>query len=345
MSCPRKRKDRSVFIGTEDIVCAVSNGGFNDNHSIAYCLLGYLCGYYRYYHPGEFITSFLNNAANDDDITNGTLLARRYGIKVTSPRLGSCDGNYAYNPETKTISKGISSIRFVGEKAASAICEATRGKHYAYFTDALSDLYTIAHANVREVGVLLSIDFFAQFGNQRELERIMEAYDLLADAKSVNKAKVAGTPYEEIIARHAVGVTKAGKEAAAWTQIDIPAVLHEYETWVLSLGIPDVGVTTKVKRFADATGYAGYISGSEEDRPKLYVSKLFPVKRRRDGKQFGYNVRTQSIGSGKESTFTVFNDVYNEMPIKEGDVILCNGYRREPNGYFTLTRYSILQDD
>lgn len=41
---------------------------FGYNHSIAYCLLGYLCAYYRYYHPLEFITSFLNNAANEDDI-------------------------------------------------------------------------------------------------------------------------------------------------------------------------------------------------------------------------------------------------------------------------------------
>ena len=35
---------------------------FGYNHSIAYCLLGYLCGYFRFYHPGEYITAFLNNA-------------------------------------------------------------------------------------------------------------------------------------------------------------------------------------------------------------------------------------------------------------------------------------------
>lgn len=31
---------------------------FGYNHSIAYCLLGYLCAYYRYYHPLEFISDF-----------------------------------------------------------------------------------------------------------------------------------------------------------------------------------------------------------------------------------------------------------------------------------------------
>lgn len=58
---------------------------FGLNHSIAYCLLGYLCAYFRYYNPIEFITSFLNNAANDDDIQSGTALARQRGIKIIQP--------------------------------------------------------------------------------------------------------------------------------------------------------------------------------------------------------------------------------------------------------------------
>ena len=61
---------------------------FGYNHSIAYCLLGYLCAYYRYYYPVQFITAFLNNAANDDDIASGTMLAKIYDIRIYSPRFG-----------------------------------------------------------------------------------------------------------------------------------------------------------------------------------------------------------------------------------------------------------------
>ena len=64
------------------------NIGLNDNHSIAYCLLGYLCAYYRYYYPSEYITAYLNNAANDDDIANGTALAMSKGISIKPPRFG-----------------------------------------------------------------------------------------------------------------------------------------------------------------------------------------------------------------------------------------------------------------
>ena len=42
---------------------------FGYNHSIAYCLIGYICAWLRYYHTGEFIATYLNCAANEDDIT------------------------------------------------------------------------------------------------------------------------------------------------------------------------------------------------------------------------------------------------------------------------------------
>lgn len=44
---------------------------FGYNHSIAYCMIGYLCAYLRYYHTPYFIVSYLNNAQNEDDIIGG----------------------------------------------------------------------------------------------------------------------------------------------------------------------------------------------------------------------------------------------------------------------------------
>ena len=123
------------------------------------------------------------------------------------------------------------------------------------------------------------------------------------------------------------------------------AILHECEEAVKALELPDVSVVTKVKGFADAMGYAGYVSGNEEDRPILYIRKIFPVKRKRDGKQFGYNIVTQSIGSGKEGRFTIFNDVYNRTPVSENDVIYCKHYTPDGKGYFTMDHYVVLRGD
>ncbi|MDD5021851.1 MAG: PHP domain-containing protein, partial [Endomicrobiaceae bacterium] len=51
---------------------------FGFNHSIGYCMIGYLCAYLRYYHPYEFITAYLNNANGEEDIRNGSDLALLY---------------------------------------------------------------------------------------------------------------------------------------------------------------------------------------------------------------------------------------------------------------------------
>ena len=47
---------------------------------------------------------------------------------------------------------------------------------------------------------------------------------------------------------------------------------------------------------------------------------------------------TQSIGSGKESRFTVFNRIYNQVPVKEKDIIKCISYTKDGK-YFTLNNY------
>lgn len=318
---------------------------FGYNHSIAYCLLGYLCGYYRYYYPGEFITAFLNNAANDDDISNGTMLARLYGITISPPRFGVSQSQYSYDAATKTIAKGLSSIKYIGDNLASDLYAVSKSQKYTYFTDLLTVTHDACGIDSRQLNILIHIDFFSEFGNQRELSRIVEIYDEFSDAHKVKKSKVAGSYFEDIIANHSDGTTKNGKEAASWTILDNVALLHECEEKILSLHMPDMSIVSKVKNFAEAMGYAGYVSGNEEDRAKLYVRKIFPVKRKRDGKQFGYNVLTQSIGSGKESRFTVFNPVFEETPISEGDVIYCKGYRRDGGGYFTMTSYCILRGD
>ena len=336
-------------VSSQDIVCASRNAGINDNHSVAYCLLGYLCAYYRYYHPVEFITAFLNDAANDDDIRNGTLLAKQYGIKVVPPKYGISRSDYAFDLERKTIAKGLSSIKYMGAKVTDALRAVADNRKYDFFVDLLHDITdNNVGLDTRQLSILIHIDFFSDFGNQRELENIVYFWEFFkrGEAKQVRKGRIAGSYIEEIVARHSTDTKKDGSPASSYTFTDIWAILRECEQRVLSLGLKDLGLLTKAKYFNEAMGYAGYMSGRDEDRSTLFVKDVFPVKRKRDGKQFGYNVLTQSLGSGIESRFTVFNRVFEQNPISKGDVIRCLSYRRDGGGYFTMERYRrVLIDD
>lgn len=97
----------------------------------------------------------------------------------------------------------------------------------------------------------------------------------------------------------------------------------------------------KARNFNDIMGYAGYISGREEDRNKLYIKDVYPVRRKRDNAIFGYSVITQSIGNGKESRMTVFKNRYDEDPIKAGDIIICKRWERDGQ-YFRMLNYEHL---
>jgi len=318
-----------------------ANYQFGYNHSIAYCLLGYLCAYFRYYHPIEFITSFLNNAANEDDIRNGTEYAHSVGIKVTMPKWGLSRGEYFYDKERNIIAKGVTSIKYMNASVAEELYKLAHGREYKRFVDVLFDIDQKTSVNTRQLDILIKLDFFSDFGNQRELLRITEMfYDFFkkGEAKKISKDKVDGTPLEPIITKYAIGVTKAGGVAKSYTLLDVTSILHETEDAIKAVHMEDLPDITKVRNFVDVMGYVGYVSGKQEDRRKLYILDIYPQKRKKDGKQFGYSIITKSIGSGKESRFTIFNRLYDKTPIHKNDIIRCTGY--EQNGkYYTMTGY------
>lgn len=315
----------------------------HDNHSVAYCLLGYLCAYYRHYHPLEFLTAFLNNAANEEDIRNGTTCAKQLGIAVTNPKWGVSKSDYFFDAERNAIAKGMESIKYLNAVSAEELYNLSHNKKYVYFMDVLTDIDKHTSLNTRQLDILIKLDFFSEFGNQRELLHIVDAFYnkfKRGEAKQISKEKVKGTPIEGLIEQYSVGFTKNGAEAKNYTILDMHSVLIGVEQIIRNVGYPDLDDMTKVRNFKEAMGYIGYVSGKEEDRRKLYVLDIYPLERKKDHKQFGYSVITKSIGSGKEARFTVFNRQYDNLPIHKDDIIIVQEYERD-GVYFTLTKYTL----
>ena len=314
---------------------------FGMNHSIAYCMLSYLCAMYRTYHPLEFITSFLNNAANDDDIKNGTAFANKVGIKITMPKWGISRGEYFYDSERNIIAQGLTSIKYMGAGVANELYKLSRQRKYEHFVDLLTDIDKETSLNTRQLDILIKIDFFSDFGNQRELLYITEMYYETfkrGAAKKIAIYKADATPLGEIIKKYSVWTTKTGEIAKSYTLLDVPDAMRECEKLIKSKKMNDLDDIEKVRNFYDVLGYVGYVSGRNEDRRKLYLTDVLPLKRKKDGKQFGYSFYTKSIGSGIESRFTVFNRVFNRRPVKQGDIIYCRSFERD-GSYYRMTDY------
>ena len=316
---------------------------FGYNHSVAYCLLGYLCAYYRYYYPIEFVTSFLNNAANDADIQNGTALAKLKGIKIIQPKFGFSKGDYFYTKESNVIAKGLDSIKYMSKAVANELYELSQTNTYQSFSDLLYDISHKTSVDSRQLEILIKIDFFSDFGNQRELFAINDISEMFkkGEAKQIKKDRIDGTQFEEIVKRYANGKTKKGEEAKSYTLLDVMAIIRECEAKLKTLGVNDLSIPLKAKNFKDIMGYAGYVSGKETDRNKLLITGVYPVRRKKDNEVFGYSVLTQSIGSGKESRMTVFKRKFDKDPIREDDIIVCKRWERDGK-YFQLLDYEHL---
>ena len=327
------------------IILDASDYGFSWNHSDAYSSIGYICGYLRYYYPLEFLTAALNifgdNMDKTADITN---YATKVGIKVTLPKWGLSRGEYFFDREKRIIAKGLSSVKYMSANLANELYELSKEKTYTSFMDLLKDLDEKSCINARQLDILIKLDFFSDFGNQRELFRMVSMFTETfkrGQAKQIKKSLVDGTPLEPIVKRYAVGVTKSGGEAKNYTLLSVTSILREVERAIKDANLPDLDDLTKVRNFYDIMGYIGYVSGKDSDRRKLYITDMKPIYRKRDGKQCGYSLFTKSIGSGKESRFTVFNDVYNKAPVNVGDIIYCKRHERD-GVYFTLKDYEII---
>lgn len=324
------------------IILDASAYGFSWNHSDAYSAIGYICGYLRYYHPLEFLTAALNIFGDDLDKTADiTNYATRVGIKVTLPKWGLSRGEYFFDREKNVIAKGLTSVKYMNEAIANELYDLAKNNKYTCFMDVLRDIDQKTSVNARQLDILIKLDFFSDFGNQRELLRMNDLFANTfhkGDIKMLRKSVVDGTPLEPIVKRYAVGVTKSGGIAKSYTILDAMQILREAEQYIRDMHMRDLDDIIKVRNFYDVMGYIGYVSGNDADRRKLYVTDTKALHRKKDGKLFGYSVFTKSIGSGKESRFTVFNRVYDKDPIKAGEIIYCKGFERD-GAYFTLTAY------
>lgn len=301
----------------QDIVCTGENAGVYDNHSIAYCLLGYICAYLRCYHPAEFITSFLNNAAKDEDIAHGHLLADLYGIKMSAARFGASRSNYSYDKATNTIYKGIASIAYMNDDVAGIMLDVAAA-HPTTFMEVLQ--HTPNAINSRQLDILIQLNFFEQFGNPTELTAINAYYNALNKGAltRISKDKVEENRLSGIIEQAATDQGKSGT-LKSWQITDMPKLLRLCEEHVRASRLPPPRPSERVTAQME---YLGYIEPMGNDgKALLYVaSDVRILKSKKDGKPWAYSFSAVSLKDGSTREWTIKNGCYLE-PLNKGDIL------------------------
>ena len=345
--CNKSNKPRQeAEIEANEFLQIIENSAsyqFGFNHSIAYCLLGYICAYLRYYHPAEFIASYLDNAANENDIADGTALAEEYGIKISPPRYGISKDNYAYDKNSNTIGKGIACIKFLNAVAANELYELSKTLNTHYFMDLLFMATHFTSTSSRQLSILIKVDYFSAFGNCNELLRINEMFDFFKQgtSKTIKKDKVS-EPLAEVIKKYSTDVNDKGKELKSYTITDMCGLLYEIEDNIRAFNLPDLDYKLKATAQNEYLGYVDLTTDKEEDRRKLYILDRYDLADKFNGGVWKYKIKTKSIGSGKVASLSISPNVFNKLPIRKGDVIYAAKLDKDNKGYWNLFNYKIL---
>lgn len=316
---------------------------FGYNHSIGYCMIGYLCAYLRYYYPAEFITAYLNNANNEDDIKNGSALAELYGIQIVPPRYGISKDRYVYDKDRNVIAKGINSIKYMNSTVANELYDLAKRSDPKTFMSLLTLMNNETSIDTRQRDILIKIDFFVDFGNVTELSRIASIFVFFKNgtAKKVQKDKISGQMLD-VVSKYATDKNKNGTEAKSFTITDMAGLLNECESVIKSLHLPDLDLKCKIQNQIELMGYIDLTTNKKEDRRKLLITDVFPLSSKKDNTIWGYAVQTRSVGSGKASRLTIRSSVYAKAPIKRFDIIYAKELEKNRSGYWYLLDYDLI---
>lgn len=339
---PREEAEREAneFI---QIMIDASSYMFGYNHSIAYCIVGYIEAYYRHYYPAHFIVAYLNNAANDKDILVGTEIAKQRKILITPPKFGESSAKYIYHEDTNTISKGIGSVKYLNDEISERLYKISQSKPKT-FVDALRMAMDDGEVTLKsnQLNILIKIDYFSCYGYIPQLTRIAAMFtDLKKGSASQIPKNSEGLWYCDILKKYSSNIGAKGNVLKTYKILDIWTAMREAESYVKTLIPDDISLQVKIDCQLTYLGYMACVTGDPKDRLKLYISKITPMKTRDTGEVWGYKVDAVSIGSGKASELTVYNNTFKNIPFVVSSIIRAEKLYKNKRGYWILDRYNL----
>ncbi|MEY8366557.1 PHP domain-containing protein [Anaerovoracaceae bacterium 41-7] len=318
-----KERCREIIKPFLKVIQDASSYAFSWNHSDSYSCIGYICGYLRYYYPYEFLTAALNVFEEDEEKTNKIIsYAIRNGIDIKGIKFRHSVSEYTYSKDTKSIHKGISSIKYLNRKISKELY-GLRENEYETFIDLLYDIKENTSVNARQLDILIKLDFFSEFGDIKELLEQYRIFDMLFSRKNlkISEANALGLD-DDLIESICQKKTKL-----TLVDVDIKTVM---KTLCQNREYPKTTIMNKIEFELE---YLGYISVKF---PNLSGEYAFVMDV--SGKFSNKIVRLYRLNNGEIESFKVKGKSFNVNPIEKGMIIKTieagesRKWRKDENG-------------
>ncbi len=282
---------------------------FSYNHALPYTYIGYICAYLRYHYPLEFLTVALNSYyGNSEKTTKITQLCNKLNIKIDPPTFKYSKSKYMPDKATNSIYKGLHSIKYLNEECSEGLYELKYNK-YETFIDLLYDIKEKVNINTRQMSILIKLNFFREFGNNKKLLMLYDYFDNLNDKKQLSKSKLNELKLTESVVR----MFSKKETEKIFKEIDFKNMFK-----LLESKIPNKQISLKEQLKAEIE-YLGYITKINTEKPLYFTLEIKEYKNKKSSTFYPllYNIKT-----GEEIKYRIDSCIrYMENPFKEGDII------------------------
>ena len=288
------------FDETWQVVEDASRYSFNASHSLSVALDSLYGAYLKSHHSLEYFTTVLSLYSDDLDRTANLIKELDYfGIKLKPIKFRHSRADYSMDKETNSIYKGIASIKYMNAEVAEQLYAMRNDKFKSFM-----DLLKVFPGNARQREILISLNFFEEFGKTRKLLKLCELYDKFHNMKRPAKEKLKDVS-NELIKKYAL---KENKKQYVFDEAGAHALLSELADMVPDTDLP---LQTRLKRELE---YLGYIELVMPDQERM--GAIFDVNTKYTPKLKIYN-----LWNGEMVTCKLNAKTFQELPVRVGDII------------------------
>lgn len=332
------------FAKTWQVVQDAARYSFNASHSLSVAIDSIYGAYLKSHYPLEYFTVVLTMYADDIERTSKLIAEMPYfNIGLRPIKFGKSGADYTMDKKDNCIYKGIESIRYCNRQIADELLELSKNK-YNSFVDLLKDIDEKTSVNSRQLTILISLNFFSDFGKNKYLLGVVDIYNKFAHSKIIVKKKM-----DELGVSDYLMQKYASKETKSqWRELDNAGLIKEL---CGRLDNKQLNVVDQVKAEIEYLGYVNYTNDKMADDYYIVTSFVVyrdecrpnvTVRRICDGEEI--KTRIKQANKFKESPFGLFSVLqiedftYDFKKRKvDGNWILTD--EREP----ILSEYSVVK--
>jgi DNA polymerase III alpha subunit len=246
------------FSETWQVVEDAAHYSFNASHSLSVAVDSIYGAYLKSHYPLEYFTTVLTLYADDMDRTSKLIAELPYfNISLQPIKFGKSGSDYTMDKTNNYIYKGIASVKYCNSQIADELLELSKN-HYNTFIDLLKDINEKTSLDSRQLTILTGLNFFSDFGCNKQLLNMIDIYDKFATAKIIAKNKMEALGISQFL------MTKyAGKETKSqYRELDNQGLIKELCKQVKN---EPMGMIEQIKFDMEYLQYTDYVNKQMAD--------------------------------------------------------------------------------